>query len=124
VIPLVAAITLTVDPPARPGVETVLTLVGDDGKPVVGATLSVVQRPGLPTEKEAGAGITDSLGKVRWKPELAGPALLYAGDEAVGSFHVGWPTPPPSTLVPLVVLVVAALATIAAGYGSWRRSRA
>jgi hypothetical protein len=124
VSPLLAAITLTVEPPAHPGVESVLTLVGDDGAPVVGATLSVVQRPGLPTEKEAGAGITDSLGKVRWKPELSGPALLYAGDEAVGSFHVGWSAPPPSTVVPLVVLVIAALATIGGGVGTWRRRKA
>jgi hypothetical protein len=97
----------TFDPPARVGVESTLTLSGDDAAPRAGATVHLVYRPGLPGEHEVPAGLTDARGQLRLTPSEAGTVLVRAGDEVDPAVVAG----PPSgwTLAHLVILAVAAL---------------
>lgn len=97
----------TFNPPAQVGVESTLTVLGDDAQPRAGATVHVVYRPGLPGEHEVPAGLSDARGQLRLTPGEAGVVLVRAGDALDPAAIAG----PPSawTGVHLAVLVVAAL---------------
>lgn len=116
-----ALAAVTVDPPARVGVESVIEVVDADGRPRPGLTLRAVMRPGLPGAREQGAGITDSRGRSRWKPPLAGPALLSAGDEDLGVVRVAPTAPPTDVAVTLGVVLAAAAASAVGARRSERR---
>ncbi len=59
----------------------VVVLVSDQGEPRAGETVRVTHRPGLHGETEVAIGITDSRGRVRWKPTVSGVAEIRAGSE-------------------------------------------
>lgn len=100
---------------ATVGTEVTVSVVDDDQAAMPGQTLSVVHHPGSPDEREVGIGITDSLGRVRWKPELGGVATLRVGDHEALRFDVGTPYPSPSALVPLVLALLAGLGALVRG---------
>lgn len=93
-------------------------LVDADNRPIVGATLRVLHRPGLPGEVELGLGITDSSGRVAWTPEISGPATLstrvhHAPVELdVAIARTSWPL---NALVPIGLLMFAGLSLMALG---------
>lgn len=107
---------LTVDvlPPLREGEETLVTVTDDLGRPVPGVTVRVLHRPELDGAQELAIGITDTLGRVRWTPELAGTAQVRADQEIV-PVAIAWSGAPPDTAVVLALLAVAALGAL--GYG-------
>ena len=112
---------LTVDPAPTQGVESTVLVTGDDLAPRAGVTIRVVHRPGLDGTRELSVGITDTRGRVRWTPELAGTAVLRSDNDAL-PLAVAWQGAPPETLILLGLLVAGAL--VAAGYGvftGWRR---
>jgi len=93
-----------------------VTLHGDLGRPEPGATVQVVYRPGLDGERQRAIGITDSLGRVRWTPEVGGVAEVRAGQER-RLVAVAWPSPPLGSVVLLVLIALSGLGF--SGYG-WR----
>lgn len=95
--------------------EVVLPLVDTLGEPIDGATVRVVWRPGLASERRAGVGITDSQGRVRWTPDDSGPARLVVDKVGACRVHVAWPAPPLRLAVPPFVLLACALALITLG---------
>lgn len=114
---LTAALALAgveISPPPAVGQTSDLQVTDADGRPRGGLTLRVVHRPGLTGARELGAGITDPRGRARWKPEIGGGSVLYAGDEALARVHVGEPDARASVFIPLGVLLAAALASIVA----------
>lgn len=117
----VALAAVTVEPPARVGAESTIEVVDSEGRPRAGLTLRVVMRPGLPGAREQGAGITDTRGRSRWKPPLAGPALLSADDEPLGVVRVAPATPPTGVVVSLAVVLAAAAGSAALGRRGVRR---
>jgi hypothetical protein len=117
----VALAAVVVDPPPRVGVESTVEVVDADGRPRAGLTLRAVMRPGLPGAREQGAGITDTRGRSRWKPPLAGPALLSAGDEPIGVVRVESAAPPTGVVVSLAVVLAAALGSAVLGRRGPRR---
>lgn len=115
---------LTMDPRRPlPGEEVVLTVTHDDGTPVAGMTLRVVHHPGLPTEREVGAGVTDTLGRTRWTPPMSGPADVIGPQGGLGRVHVAWAHAPLSVAIPLFLLVLAGAGATLYGTGRPRDGR-
>lgn len=108
---------ITLEEPPRVGVETVIHVADDAGRPRAGETVRVVHRPGLGDERELAVGITDARGRVRWTPQVDGVTTVRAGDERL-SVRVVPVEPPLGTLTMLVVLCLAALGSL--GYGLHR----
>lgn len=107
--------TVTLSAAPAPAVPVTFEVRGADGAPRVGDTLRVVVRPGSPDARELGIGITDTLGRVVWKPTVPGVTELYVGDTLAARFSVAWPWPPPSAIVPLLITVFGALGALAWG---------
>ena len=103
---------------AQEGSPVEVQLVDADNRPIVGATLRVMHRPGLPGEVELGLGITDSSGRVVWTPEVAGPATLSTRlhqapvELHVAVSHVSWPL---NALVPIGLIFLTGLALMGLG---------
>lgn len=108
--------TLSVHPSV--GAEVIVSVVDDDQASMPGQTLTVVHHPGSPDQREIGIGITDSLGRVRWKPDQGGVAALRVGDHEVLRFAVATPYPSPSALVPLALALLAGIGALIRG---WRK---
>ena len=108
---------ISVSAPPQPSAEIEVTYTDERGKPAVGATISVVHRPGLDGEQQLAIGITDSRGRVRWTPDQSGVANIRANDDEL-AVQVAWPNPPSQTALLLALLFVTSLGT--AAYG-WRR---
>ena len=100
--------TLQIEPPARQGVESVVTVLDWAGRPSAGVTVRAIHRPDLPRAEDAAIGITDSLGRVRWTPEKGGVTEIIAHDTEL-DVAVAWARPPETTLAWLVVLVAASV---------------
>ena len=100
------------------GQEVIVSVVDDDQAAVPGQTLTVIHHPGSPDEREVGIGITDSLGRVRWKPDQGGVAVLRLGDDDALRFDVSTPYPSPSALVPLALAALGALGALLRGWRS------
>ena len=111
---------VTVDPPPRVGEESVVEVLDEFERAEPGATVQVVHRPGLDGERQIAIGITDSRGRVRWTPEVAGVAVLRAGDRRT-PVVVGWTGVPPTTASLLAMLMLAAVGLM--GYGLLPRRR-
>ena len=97
---------ISVDPPPAVGTESVVVLTDSEGRPGAGETVRVVHRPGMAGEAEIAIGITDTRGKVRWKPGVPGLSVVRVGRETT-EVRVGraeWP----AGIVTLVLLLVAA----------------
>lgn len=99
-------------PPCPPqelqvGVETRLVWQ-DDGAPVADRSVRVVHRPGLPTQRDAGVGITDSAGHLVWTPTLAGPAHLVVEGLGTCPVHVRWGGIPIAHALPALIGVLLA----------------
>ena len=106
--------SIAVERPAVEGVATVLVVSDADGNHRGGETVRVVHRPGLSGEREIAIGITDGLGRVRWTPEIAGVALLKAGDEVL-PLRIGWPGVPLQTAVLFGLLTLAGVWSVLFG---------
>jgi hypothetical protein len=100
------------------GHEVIVSVVDDDQASMPGQTLTVVHHPGSPDEREIGIGITDSLGRVRWKPDQGGVAVLRVGDHDALRFDIATPYPSPSALVPLALAFLAGVGALIRG---WRK---
>ncbi|MBT3222146.1 MAG: hypothetical protein HN348_23985 [Proteobacteria bacterium] len=108
---------ITISAPPTPGHEIEVTYTDKRGKPKVGATISVIHRPGLDGEQQLAIGITDSRGRVRWTPEQSGVASIKANDDEF-PLRISWPHPPSQTALLLGLLFLTSIGT--AVYG-WRR---
>ncbi len=111
---------LTFEPPPEVGAESVITVTDDLGRIQPGATVQVLHRPELDGERQIAIGITDSRGRVRWTPELAGVARVRAGDIAE-PVVVGRPGPPPTAVTLLALLLAGAAGGTVYGFAAWRR---
>lgn len=116
-----ASAELRFEPAPVDGAKTVLTVVDDAGRPRSGVGVRVVQRPGLPGERQTSLGLTDSLGRVEWTPEVAGSTIVRVGSDET-PLIVRSATPPVTTLSWLGLLALAATATAAVGL-TRRRTR-
>ena len=103
---------------ASVGDEVIVSVVDDDQASMPGQTLTVIHHPGSPDEREVGIGITDSRGRVRWKPDQGGVAELRVGDRDVLRFDIATPYPSPSAIVPLVLALLGAVGALIRG---WRK---
>lgn len=108
---------ITLERPPQPGVETVIHVADEEGRPRAGETVRVVHRPGLSGERELAVGITDARGRVRWTPQFDGITVVRAGEERL-SLRVPPAETPLATVTMLVVLLLAALGSV--GYGLHR----
>jgi hypothetical protein len=106
-----------VEVPAVQGEETVVVATRADDEPLAGATVRVFYRPDLLGEHEQAIGITDGRGRIAWTPSDAGIARLQAADQ-VQALQVAPRSPPEGTIGLLVT--VAAMSLLLAGYGAWR----
>ncbi len=107
-VPALAGVVF--EPEPRLNEATEVRVTDAEGRARAGLTLRVVHRPGLPEERELGAGITDARGRARWKPEAGGTSALYAGDELLTVTSVRGQTSLLSVLVPWAVIACLALA--------------
>lgn len=114
---------VTVEPAPQVGVASTWTFSDEAGSPRVGVTVRAVPHPGLGAPEDAGAGITDSKGRVVWTPEIGGVTALYQGDTALGVVHVAWSPPPWSGMVPWLVILVVGLGATTVGLGYPRTLR-
>lgn len=103
--------TVQIEPAARQGAESVVTVLDWAGRPSAGVTVRAIHRPDLPRAEDAAIGITDSLGRVRWTPEKGGVTQIIAHDTEV-DVAVAWAHPPETTLAWLVVLVASSVAML------------
>lgn len=103
-----ARASIEVEASPKEAVETVILVTDELGDPASGETVRVVHRPGLAGERELAIGITDGRGRVRWKPEQEGLALLRAGEQTT-KLHIEAHSPPITSLVLLGLLVTAGL---------------
>ncbi len=113
---------IEVDPSPVEGVESLVLVVDDEGRPLPGKTVRVIHRPELHGQEEQAVGITDGKGRIRWTPSRAGVTRMRA-DEMQIELAVAWTSPPPGALVLVLLLLLAGLAGL--GYGLWpvRRPR-
>ena len=100
--------------------EVTITLVDDAGRAREGVGVRVIHRPGLRGEEQLSLGVTDSLGRVRWKPEHSGTATIRAADETLDLLVVPT-TIPATTLTWLGLCVLACLGALGVGIVRWRR---
>lgn len=116
---------VTFETPPVEGEETVVVVVegtpggdlAEDSRPVGGATVRAVYRPGLPGQHEQAIGITDGRGRARWTPTEGGVAIVRANDDALDVRVT--PARPPATTLALATI----LALGAAGSAAWGLSR-
>lgn len=113
---------ITVEQRPVAGEETVVLVTDGADRPQPGVTVRVLHRPGLDGSQELAIGITDGLGRVRWKPEVAGVAELRANQEAL-PVAIGWASVPAEPASLLGLLVLAAVASVVYGMTSGRRWR-
>ena len=97
------------DASATAQATTSLTFVRDDGPPVVGATTRAVRHPGLPSERAFGIGVTDTRGRVDWKPDDGGPYRVVIDGHGACTVHVAYAAPPLRAALPVAWLAAGAL---------------
>jgi hypothetical protein len=107
-----ADVRVTGDP--QIGGEFVVEVVDADGRPAPGTAVRVIHRAGLWGESQVAVGLTDSLGRVRYVPEIAGETLIRAGEEEV-RVHVAWPTAPAGPVSHVAAALALALTLVAWG---------
>jgi hypothetical protein len=103
-----------VETPPLEGTETVIHVTDAMGDAASGETVRVVHRPGLAGERELAIGITDGRGRVRWRPEQGGIALLRAGEQT-STLQIQRNRPPTTTLVLLALLALGGLLPVVFG---------
>ena len=108
------------DPAPLQGQESFIVVADEFGRLETGVTVQVIHRPGLDGERQMAIGISDTLGRVRWTPELAGVAVVRAG-KLDAPVHVAWSAPPTSTLTLLGLLLLGALGALTFGLVPLRR---
>jgi hypothetical protein len=119
-LPSLARADILVDPDPATETEVVVTVLDDLSRPISGATVRAIHRPGLPGERDLAVGLTDARGRVYWTPAEAGTTVLRTRGESQ-VVHVARPAPPPTPLVVLSALGVVGLGL--AGWGLWPRRR-
>lgn len=109
-----ASAEVRIEPEPVAGVESVVTIVDDAGRPRNGIGVRVVVRQGLSGETQTSLGLTDSLGRVRWTPADGGRTLLQAGshDESV---RVAYASVPAATTTLLAAMTFAGLLALVLG---------
>jgi hypothetical protein len=103
-----ARAAVEVETPPVEGTETVIHVTDSMGDADAGETVRVVHRPGLAGERELAIGITDGRGRVRWRPEQGGIALIRAGDQT-SMLQIQRSRVPTTTLVVLALLAAGGL---------------
>lgn len=111
-----ASAEIVLDPPPRVAETSVITITRD-GEPRAGATVRAILRPGLDRESEIAIGITDSRGRVRWTPDVAGVIEIRADGEQQRA-RVAWAGQQLGTAMILALLGALGLGATAIG---WRR---
>jgi hypothetical protein len=104
----VALGAVEVETPPVEGTETVIHVTDALGDAASGETVRVVHRPGLAGERELAIGITDGRGRVRWRPEQGGIALIRAGEQT-STLQIQRSHLPTTTLVVLALLAAGGL---------------
>ncbi len=112
-----SAATVSLETEASVEVETVVVVTRADGAPMGGATVRVYYRPDLVGQREQAIGITDARGRIAWTPTHSGIARIQAADQA-RSLRVAPRGAPEGTLG--LLITVAAMSLLLAGYGAWR----
>jgi hypothetical protein len=97
-----------------------VTLLDDADRPVAGATVRVVYRPGLDGARELSLGVSDTLGRVRWPVDAGGRAELIVDREHL-PVTIRYADPPWQTLTLIALLLVFAIGAIVAGATRSRR---
>lgn len=101
--------------------ETVAIDVIDDlSRPVSGATVRAIRRPGLPGERDLAVGLTDARGRVYWTPKRPGTQILRAREHEL-IVHVRPDTPSPTPIVLLSSSGLVGLGLLV--WGLWPRRR-
>ena len=113
-----ARATIAVEPAPVRGVESVVRVTDDKGRPEVGRTVRVVLRPGLDGEREEAVGITDGRGRVRWTPSSGGVARVQAEEEGL-PVSVAWPEIPAETAILLGLVALGSASGLI--FGLWPR---
>jgi hypothetical protein len=113
---------IQLDPTPRAGVETVVTVLDGVGRPSPGVTVQAIHRPGLSSASETALGITDSLGRVRWTPEMGGVVELRAGTSELRT-SVAWEHPPEASVTLLALLLAGGVAAVAYGFSGRRLAK-
>lgn len=93
-----AEILIEAEPVA--GKTIAIDVVDDLSRPVSGATVRAIRRPGLPGERDLAVGLTDARGRVYWTPKEPGTQVLRAREHE-RIVHVEAVSPP---LTPLLLL--------------------
>ena len=111
---------IVVEPPPAAGVETAVTVLDDLSRPISGATVRAVARPGLDGERDLAVGLTDNRGRVYWTPGRGGPYLLQVRTETK-RVHVAYDGADNESMVLLIALGIIGL--LASVIGLWPRRR-
>ncbi|MFT6142452.1 MAG: hypothetical protein ACJATT_001693 [Myxococcota bacterium] len=114
VLMALASADVRIEPAPIAGVESVITLLDDAGRPRNGIGVRVVRRDGLPSETQTSLGLTDSLGRVRWTPADGGRTLVQAGSNNE-SVRVGYASVPAATATLLAAMTFAGLLALFLG---------
>ncbi|MFT7518633.1 MAG: hypothetical protein ACI9MC_000765 [Kiritimatiellia bacterium] len=119
---LSARADIILDAPAIEGQETSITIINDLSQPQSGVTVRVLLRNGLPGERDLAVGLTDSRGKVFWKPKTGGIAIIKISGQTL-AVPVQHDRPPRGPLVLMGLLALAALAGLGYGAAPTRRRK-
>lgn len=119
---LLAAAPIAVDPPPAIGQESVVTVIDDIGRPVVGTPVRIEHRPDLDGSRELAIGVTDGLGRARWKPEEGGVTAIKVGQQQL-RVAVIWSQRPTGAIALTLIGALLALGTMIYGISAPRRWR-
>lgn len=105
---------LAIEPSPAVGQPTTIIVSDDVDQPRGGVTVRVRHRPGLTGETEVAVGVSDSLGRVVWKPEVPGVAEIRVDAESL-PIHVAAAEQPVVSLTLLGLLALAAVTALGLG---------
>lgn len=111
---------IIVEPAPVAGTEVAITVLDDLSRPISGATVRAVARPGLARERDLAVGLTDNRGRVYWTPRDGGPVVLQARTDST-RVHVAYAQAPRESMVLLILLGI--IAMLATTVGLWPRRR-
>jgi len=90
----------------------VFQVVDDLSKPIASATVRIRVHPDLPSGSDWTLGVTDSEGRITFKPEHGGPHQIHIGSQSL-DFRVSWSRYPlPAGLSYLAIFLGAGLLTL------------
>ena len=114
---------IVVDPPPRPGEETMITVTDANGDAVIGAYVHARRSPGLTSQTESTIGTTDARGRVPWVPAAGGLVHLNAGGKQDRLVNVDYLEPPLDSAVLTGIIAISAVAALFVGLVPARRRR-